>query len=220
MATEHLIDPSTLDPEALALRGEIYWGVVSAVVDGDLIVAHQGRSSLARRAASCLVAPRPGDSVLLARVTSHIFALAVLEQGSGERELAIDGDLTLRAGGTVTIEAGQEVRVRGRGLSLAGKTLSLAAERASWAAEHLELFATQLTLESTRMRQVASFSEVVVESVKETLGRSYREIAEGEHVKAGTLTFALRGMLRAHADTALVTAKKLVKMSADQIHLG
>lgn len=220
MATEHLIHPSTLNREALPPCGEIDWGVVSAVVDRDLVVVHQGRSSLARRAASCLLAPRPGDTVLLARLASRTFALAVLEQHDDDRELAVDGDLRLRARGAVTIEAGEDVRVRGRGLSLAGKTLSVAAERASWMAEHLELFATQLALESTRMRQVASFSEVVFESVKETLGRSYREIAEGEHIKAGTLTFSLRGMLRAHADTALVTAKKLVKMSADQIHLG
>lgn len=219
MATEHLIDPSSLDREALALRGEIYWGVVSAVVDRELIVLHEGRSSLARRAASCLVAPQPGDAVLLARVGPRIYALAVLEQASGDREIHVEGELRLRAS-EVTIEADEEVRVRGRGVSLAGKTLALAAERASWVAEQLELFAQSVSVETTRIRQVAALSEVVIESVKETLGRSYREIAEGEHVKAGTMTLSLRGMLRAHADTALVTAKKLVKMSADQIHLG
>lgn len=219
MATEHLIDPSSLDREALALRGEIYWGVVSAVVDRDLIVSHDGRSSLAHRAASCLIAPRPGDAVLLARVETRIFALAVLEQAGGDREIDVAGALVLRAS-NVSIEADEDVRLRGRGLRLAGKTLSLAAEQASWAAEQLQLFANTLEIETTRMRQVASFSEIVIESVKETLGRSYREIEEGEHVKAGTLTFSLRGMLRAHAGTALVTAKKLVKMSADQIHLG
>lgn len=219
MATEHLIDPCSLDEEALALRGEIFWGVVSAVVDRDIVVLHEGRSSLARPAASCLIVPEPGDTVLLARVDARMFALAVLERASADREIAMEGELKLRAN-KITVEGEEELRLRSKSVTLAGKTLALAAERASWVAERLGLLASSLDLESLNMRQVATLSEIVFESVKETLGRSYREIKDGEHVKAETMTFSLRGMLRAHADTALVTAKKLVKMSADQIHLG
>lgn len=77
-----------------------------------------------------------------------------------------------------------------------------------------------MSIESTRLRQVATLSETVFGSAKETLGRSYRSIAEAEHVTAGTLTLSVRDLLRANAETALVTAKKLVKMNAEQIHLG
>jgi hypothetical protein len=221
MATEHLIDPTTLDTEALALRGEVYWGVVSAVVDRDIVVSHDGRSSLARRAASCLLAPRPGDAVLVARVEGRLFVLAVLERDDDRCEIEVEGDLSLRASGTMTLEADHELRLRTPGaLRATSKTLTLAAQQAIWVGEQLSVLADHLSMEATRIRQAASFSEVVVESLKETLGWSYRGIRESEHVTAGSLTLSLRGVLRAHADMAVVTAKKLVKMNADQIHLG
>lgn len=222
MATEHLIDPSTLDPEALVLRGEIYSGVVTTVVDDDVAVSHEGRSTLARRAASCLLAPLAGDTVLVARAGGRAYVLAVLERESSERAVEVEGDLHLRSRhGAVTIEAERALRLRTPGtLGVAGKTLTLAAEQASWVAGQIRVLSEHLALESTRIRQVASFSEVVAESIKETLGRSYRTIRESEHVDAGSLTLSVRNMLRSHADTAIVTAKKLIKLDGDQIHLG
>ncbi|MCZ7684357.1 MAG: DUF3540 domain-containing protein [Sandaracinaceae bacterium] len=222
MATEHLIDPSTLDPEALALRGEIYTGRVGALLDGELAVVHEGRSTLARRAASCLLAPAAGDTVLVARTGGRAYVLAVLERESDERAIEVEGDLHLRSrGGAVTIEAeddppapgarragdrGPNAHPRGRAGEL-GRGQRARPLRAP-------------LLESTRMKQVASLSEVVVESVKETLGRAYRSIREGEHVEAGSMTLSVKNLLRSHADTAIVTADKLVKLDGDQIHLG
>lgn len=222
MATEHLIDPSTLDPEALALRGEIYTGRVGALLDGELAVVHEGRSTLARRAASCLLAPSAGDIVLVARTGGRAYVLAVLERESDERAIEVEGDLHLCSrGGAITIEAEDDLRLRARGaLGIAGRTLTLAAEQASWVAGSVRVLSEHLSLESTRMKQVASLSEVVVESVKETLGRAYRSIREGEYVEAGSMTLSVKNLLRSHADTAIVTADKLVKLDGDQIHLG
>ncbi|MCC6874227.1 MAG: DUF3540 domain-containing protein [Sandaracinaceae bacterium] len=234
MATEHLMDstarsgtpalgPHALGPHGLGPHGDLAAGVVSGVLGGEIVVDEaSGRSTLARRAASCLLAPRPGDRVLLARVDGEAFVLAVLEREDGARELEVDGDLTLRSrGGTVTIEGERGLRLRTpAALSAAGQTLSLVAQHASWAGEQLQLLADQVSVEAGRIRQVAAFSELVVESVKETLGSSFRTIRETEHVQAGSLTLSLRKLLRAHADTALVTAKKLAKIDAEQIHLG
>jgi hypothetical protein len=220
MATEHLIDPSSFDTEALA-RGDD-WGTVTAVIGEDVVIAQGDRSTLARRAASCLLAPQAGDDVLLARVGERYFVLAVLERSSDARAIEVEGDLTLRSrAGTVTVEGAEAVRLRTAGaLSAAGKTLTLAAKQASWASEQLRVLSDHLSLEATRIREVASFKESVLESVKETLGRSYRHIRDAEHVDAGTITMSLRATLRCHAETAIHTAKKLVKLNADQIHLG
>lgn len=219
MATEHLIKPSPSECEAL--RGEVYWGIVSAVVDGAVVVSHDGRATYAHCAASCLLAPQAGDRVLLARVESNVFVLAVLERESNDREISVEGELRVRAGGTVRVDAGEDLRLRSKGTaSIATQTLTFAARRASWVSERLRVLSSHLSLESDHVRQVASFSEAVIESMKETLGRSYREIRESEHVSAGSLALSLRGLLRAHADTAIVTAKKLVKLDADQVHLG
>ncbi|MBX3275607.1 MAG: DUF3540 domain-containing protein [Sandaracinaceae bacterium] len=195
---------------------------MSTVVDDGIVVSHDGRGSLARRAASCLLAPRAGDTVLVARVEGQSFVLAVLARDAEGCEIEVDGNLSVRArNGRVTVAADEELALStGGALRATGRTMVFAAKEASWVAEQLHLLADHLALEATRIRQAASFSEVVVESVKETLGRSYRTIRESEHVKAGSLTLSLRSTLRAHADLAVVTAKKLVKLNADQIHLG
>lgn len=222
MATEHLIDPSTLDAEALTVRGELFCGVVTAVLDGDVAVTHEGRATLARRAASCLLSPLAGDVVLVARTSAGTYVLAVLDRDSSERAIEVDGDLALRSRrGAVTVEAERELRLRTRGsLGAAAKTLTLAAEQASWVAASVRVLSEHLTLESSRIKQVASFAEVVVDSVKETLGRSSRTIRESEHVDAGSMTLSVRNLLRSHADTAIATARKLIKLDGDQIHLG
>lgn len=204
MATQHLIDPSRLSTEVLS--GYTASGVVSTVIGDDVVVLHEGASSLARRAASCLLVPREGDRVLLATVERRLFVLAILERSAGESTIEVEGDL--------------HVRSRSGAVTIAGRTLTLAAQHASWVAESASILAEHLSLDATRLRHVSSFSERIAESVKETFGRSYREIREAEHVNAGTLTFSLRGVLRAHAETAIVTAKKLVKLNADQVHLG
>jgi hypothetical protein len=226
MATQHVIDPRTLDSEALAVRGEVFSGVVTTVLgDGvrsDVMVEHDGGASLARRAASCLLVPMARDRVLLARVEGQAFVLAVLEREEGTaHELAIPADLHVRARGSIRLEAGEDLRLRGaNALSVAAKTLAIAAERSSWVSEHVQVLAQHLALDADRLRQVATFSERIAESAKETLGSSFREIREAEHVTGGTVTMSLRGMLRAHAEAAVVTAKKLVKLNGDQIHLG
>jgi hypothetical protein len=221
MATEHVIDPSTLDPQALAVNGEIFSGIVGAELADELAVLHEGRSILARRASSCLLVPAVGDRVLIARVEQRVFVLAVLERGTSEHVLEVDGDLRLRARGTVTVEADRDLRLRATEvLSATGRSVALAAKSATWVAERVEVVAEHLSLDATRLRQAAHYAETIAESMKETLGRSYREIREGEHVSADSMTLSLRNALFAHAENAIVTAKKLVKLNADQIHLG
>lgn len=221
MATENLIPLPPMQPEELEPSSGLHSGVVRACVDGGLLVSYDDRgSTCAKRAASCLLAPEVGDGVLLAALPAGVFVLAVLERHSGDRELVVEGELRLVAA-RVSVEAEEELTLRSRGAArLLGETLTLAAKEATWVGQQLRMLAEQLTLDATRIKQVSSYSEVVAESARERLGRSYRDIRESEHVKAGALTFSLRRTLRLHADTAVLTAKRLVKLGADQIHLG
>jgi hypothetical protein len=222
METHDLTDERFAAPGPLdAPRSPFQTGVVRAVLDSGISVSLDGRPTLARRAASCLLAPEPGDFVLVASVDGRPFVLAVLERQSPDRELAVEGDLRIRSRGCLRLDAEEEVGIRSRGaLRVAGETLSLVARRGSWVAEQVQLIAERLSFEANHLREAASLSELQAESRRETLVRSHREIAEGEHVSAGALTHRVRGLLRAHAETALTTAKKLVKLDADQIQLG
>lgn len=222
MDTQHLSERMHTETEYPANRGEIERGRVTAVLGESLAVTHADGATVARRAASCLLAPQPGDVVLVARVEGRAYVLAVLEREGAERAIDVDGDLVVRSrAGSVRVRGEQEVSLRAGGRLVAtGQTVALAAETASWVAERLQLIAESLSTEAVRMHQAASFSERVIESAKETLGSSYRHVREAEHVQAESLTFSLRKLFRTHAETAVITAKKLAKIDADQIHLG
>jgi hypothetical protein len=177
---------------------------------------------MARRAASCLLAPRAADTVLCAEVEGTLYVLAVLERDGAATEIEVEGDLALRSrGGSVRVDAPEDVELSaGRAARLRGRAMALVAEEASWVGRELRMLGEQLTLDASRIRQVSTFAERVADSVKETFGRSYRDVEEAEHVRAGSLTYSLRHLLRYHADTAVMTAKQLIKLDGDQIHLG
>jgi hypothetical protein len=198
-------------------------GTVRAVTGRVIAVERDGMTCMARRAASCLIAPRAGDVVLYAEVDGATYVLAVLERDDPATELDVEGDLTLCSrGGSIRVDAmeGDLELSAAHTARLRGKVMALVAEESTWVGRELRMLGEQLTLDATRIRQVSTFAERVADSVKETFGRSYRDVAEGEHVRAGSVTFSLRHMLRCHAETAVVTAKKLIKLDGDQIHLG
>src|SRR5262245_61668150 len=63
----------------------------------DLRVSARGRELGAQLAPSCVVAPSPGDRVLLVHAGEEAYVLAVLKQARpGETELAFERDVTLR----------------------------------------------------------------------------------------------------------------------------
>jgi len=207
MASEKLMSIPSAEPTA-AGDDRVFGATVRAVAvpGGPIAVEHEGGHGVARRAASCLLAPRSGDRVLCAEVGDSLYVLAVLEREGSATEIEVDGDLSLRS--------------RGGSVRLAGRAVALVGEEISSVAKELRLLGDMVTIDAKRVRQVSEYAERIADSVKETFGSSYRSVAEGEHVQAGNMTWSLRHMLRCHAETAVVTAKKLIKLDGDQIHLG
>ncbi|HJL15503.1 MAG TPA: DUF3540 domain-containing protein [Sandaracinaceae bacterium LLY-WYZ-13_1] len=224
MATDNNVD--LLRPFAATPPGEptprVFGATVRAVTDRVIAVERGDETAVARRAASCLLAPRHGDRVLCAEVEGVAYVLAVLERDAEGTEVEVEGDLAIRStAGSVEVDAAGDLELgAGRGARLRAQAMEIAAEDGRWVGRELRLLGEQLTLGATRIRQVSSFAERVADSLKETFGRSYRDVEDGEHVRAGSVTYSLRHMLRYHAETAVMSAKKLIKLDGEQIHLG
>lgn len=219
MATENLIPISTSASENGA-PAAVRSGVVRASVDGSWLVSHERGSFVARLAPSCLLAPEVGDVVLLATVPEGAFVLAVLQREGEHRRLRVDGELEVSAA-RVHIEADEELTLRSKRVArLLGEALTVAATEATWVAKQLRVIGEAFVVDATRIKQVSAYSDIESESARERLGRSYRDVRESEHVKAGSLTFSLRDTLSVHAGVAAMTAKKLLRLAGDQIHLG
>lgn len=198
-----------------------------------VVAAEGGRFSLdvsgvcaaARRALSCLVEPVVGDVVMAALPGSDVegWVLAVLDRPRPSRvDLVVDGDVSVRArDGRLTLAApaaidlvtGGAITAAGRAVELSARDTTLTAERAVVVAGSLSASVDALTLDgdsaTARVGRVALSAE-----------SASRTVTGMDTVRAGESDQRTEGMLRVHAGHAVVSADALVKMDADQVHIG
>jgi hypothetical protein len=194
----------------------------SVVSVAPLTVRAQGVDHRARRAVSCLVAPRPGDDVLLLLLDGRAaYVLAVLERPEPGAELTIEGDCTLRATGQMHIAARERMSVvSGEDLGIVAGRFSLRSVASTIASETLELVSRSVTGELDRAKIAARSYEGFFDRVTHRIKRSLRVIEEHDQVRAGRIDYGAKEEMTLHGDNAVVTARKLVKVDGGQIQLG
>lgn len=226
-SVESVLDSIETGTLPAAATGEVHqaYGVVLST-GPELSVRAAGRTIVATRAASCLLEPRGGDQVLLA-TSDHgpAFVLAVLVQADPSREpsvLSVDGDLTVRSkNGKVSVVGAEAVSLAsGTEVSVAAPELSVRALRTTFFSESLSFIGRTLDAEVERLKTAARAVDRAFDRVTERVKRSYRTIDEVEHVKARELDVVVEGNASIHAENALVSADKLVKLDGEQVHLG
>lgn len=196
------------------------------------IVSHEDGASLvdtplgrltARRARSCLVEPNVGDEVLLCLVGARAHVLAVLEGDESSRTtIAVEGDLTLRlAQGRLSIAAQDGVGVvSGKDVTISAPHASISAIDANIVVDRLSWIGSAVDAELDRVRVVARSMDRIVDRVTERIKNAYRRVEGVDSLKAQSIDWEAEKNLAVHCENALVTADKLVKMDADQIHMG
>lgn len=180
-------------------------GRVVARGESGFTVRLETREVLASRAASCLLAPEPGDKVLLLREGSgECFVLHVLLKANPDSRLDFDGQVRLEAP-VVSIEGTNQVRLQGAEVDLRGVQGRVSFLR-------LDLAARNCHARIKKLRAVAA-------TVTQRLGDCLRLVGE-ERVKAGRLKTHVRGRWSVNAQDAELTAEKDVKVDGEQILLG
>lgn len=213
----------TVRVDALELLG--FQATVVAADASRFVLDVSGVRATARRALSCLVEPAPGDVVLAALPGADIegWILAVLDRPQPARvDLVVDGDASLRArGGRLTLAAptaidlvtGGAITAAGRSMDLTARDATLTAERAAVVAGALNASVDALSLEGDTATARVGRAALHAESATRT-------VTGMDTVRAGESDQRTEGMLRVHAGHAVVSADALVKMDADQVHIG
>jgi hypothetical protein len=188
--------------------------VVSTGEDG-LEVETDWGTSAAERAASCLVAPAPGDEVaLLTTGDGRAWVIAILARAArdgvandGPRpvEISAEGDLRIAAGGT---------------LSLGSKTFRLQAGEGSVVMSKLTVLASSVLAHSQTMQLAAKTVDGVYERLSQTMKRCFRKVEELDHLRAERADYRTDKELSLRAEHLLATARKLVKVDGSQVHIG
>jgi hypothetical protein len=198
---------------------------VIALGEGGRVVARGPHGDVdASRAVSCLVAPAVGDLVTLADAGPEgAFVTAILRRtAEAPIAIAIDGDLDVRlasgrfrvaAQDGVDLVSADEVRVTGR-------RLDVKAEEGDVFVDRLAFLGRAVRAEIDRVKLVAQSLDGVFDRVTERVKRAYRRVEELDQLKAERIDYTADKTMALHAEHALVTADELVKVDAEQIHLG
>lgn len=179
----------------------------------------------AARAASCLVAPEPGDEVLVGFASAgRCFVLAVLvraEPGSATR-VSVDGDLDLQIqGGRFGLKAARGIALTsGDDLSLASRALSVSALEGSVFIQKLAYVGSRLRAEVEAIKAVGSVCDSLYERVSQRVKRSIRHVEDIDQVRAKKIDYAAETTMALGAENAVVRAEEIVKVDASQIQLG
>ncbi|MBI4705203.1 MAG: DUF3540 domain-containing protein [Deltaproteobacteria bacterium] len=211
--------PSAAEAEAALLVGTVEHAEGPAV----RVRAERGLFD-ARRAPSCLVQPEPADRVLLCEVhAAGCYVLAVLErEGQGVTQLGVDGDLEIRVpDGRLGVAAQQGVElISGRELAVVAGRLNIDVGEGDLAVGKLSYFGQLVLAEADKVKLVCASLEAVLDRWVQRVKRSYRFVQESDQLRAGSIDHVAEGTVRLHGENALLTAEKLVKIDAEQIHIA
>jgi len=197
--------------------------VVSASDDGSLCVQTGAELREARRAFGCLVEPVAGDRVLTALTGETAWVLVVLHrEGDAPMELVADRDMRIRLNDgrlAVVTRDGVDV-VSDGGVRVVTRDVTVRAQTATLLADAAALLGGVLEVEVQKVRTVAERCDSVIGSLTQRLKRALRVTEELDSVRAGQIDWEARNNLQLHAHGALVTAREIVKIDADQVHVG
>jgi len=201
---------------------ELQAGVVRAAEGDALRVAlESGAACVAERAASCLLAPEPGDRVLVGWSSGEAYVLSVLRRdGQGPARLVTRGDTELRVEGKLSLGATERIEATSPTISMAARSWLLRAADAVVSTERLSLSSARALLEMKGVEAVLGAVEAVAEHVLQRVGRSVRHVEDVDQVRAGRIDMAAESTMSVHAHDTLMTADGLVKVDAEQIQLG
>lgn len=199
-------------------------GTVLRTEDGTFTVRTERGDLTARRAVSCLIAPRDGDRVLLAGVRGGCYVLAVLEreEASTTTQLAVDGDLEIKLPKGKLVVATQEGVdvVSGKDVSFVSRGLSINAVDGNVVLQRLSFLGTFVRAEVERIKAFAGSLDWVLDRLMQKVKRSYRVVEELDQVRAEHVDYVARKNMSLRGRHTLMTAEELVKVDGEQIHLG
>ncbi|PQV48783.1 DUF3540 domain-containing protein [Paraburkholderia sp. BL21I4N1] len=211
-------------PLAMADETRETAGTVLALLNDDmLLVACSSTRLTCRRAFSCLIAPEIGDRVVVSHVEpQRPHVLAILNRPHGRNAcIRVDGDLLLESSGHIHIRAEQGLQLHtSDDLGLRGKRLALDSDEATFIARKASIDCVELEGRAGALRLIGKSLESVFERVVQIAKASFRTVETVDHLRCAHLDYAASEAARLHGKHTVLTAERLAKLDAQQIHLG
>ena len=157
------------------------------------------RGSLASCAASCLIQPRLGDTVLCMVAEGQAVILSVIERSEPELPSVIDSSAA--------------IEIRSPQISFLSQTVDIHADQMTVNVGVLKRIAD-------RVDEVLQYFSSSIETMFVHAKRSIKRVDELDETRAGHLRLESPSLVEVNGAVTIVSAEKLVKLQADQIHMG
>lgn len=151
------------------------------------------------------------------------FVIAVLERpGDSALTITVEGDLSIGAPeGRLSFAAARGVDVASSSdVRLTASEITLRAPRGQVLFDNLSYLGSKVFAQFEGVKLVGRFFDAVLERMSHKVKRSYKVVEELDHVRSEQIDYRAAKNLSLRGQNALVTAKELVKIDGDQIHLG
>lgn len=176
----------------------------------------------ARRAASCLLRPAPGDLVLMSRDSGTAYILAILERNASETDLDLPGNVRVNtADGSLTLAAAGPVEIA------SATAVGLTAPRLQADAAHGDVRIDGLAFTGRTVDAVCHTLSVAARSIDQSarrlvqrLGCAFRYVSEHDEVQAASARQIVDGTLTIQTENTVHLAEQHIKIDAEQVHLG
>jgi hypothetical protein len=178
----------------------------------------------ARIAFSCIIRPEPGDRVLMSVADGTTWVTAITERitdpptcclwTEGDVSIvSVRGDVSLMAGRSINLDAADRTRI-------ASPEIAMHAGVARFVLDELQQIGRKASYYVKQIRSVGDLVETFAEHVLTRTGRSSRFVEESDQLRAGDIDHRADDTLQMRAGTMLMSADGVVRVDAEQIHMG
>ncbi|WP_413731712.1 DUF3540 domain-containing protein [Sodalis sp. RH20] len=210
-----MMNQQALRDQIVSPPGQAVGRVVNLLPDGCYIVRHEQRGWQCRRAASCLLAPQPGDTVLVAGNRAQLWLLAVLDRADtlSPWSLTVAGDLHIAARGELSLHGAER-------LALRAPALDIGADRGECRIGRMRYQGKSLSARVDVGCIVGKRLESVWRTLVHISHRWLRKVTQTEHARVGQLDYQAADYARLHGRNLMITADAVTKIDAEHIHMG
>lgn len=205
---------------------KLSYGVVTERNGDVFAISSDSGIVAAQKAVSCVILPEPGDYVLLSvDAGARCYVLAVLqrdsERASGQN-MVFDGPVNLHvAGGDLSLTSDRSVTMAANeDIVCAADRLDVQAEQAKARVGSLQLIGRVVKNQMERVVSVARFVENTFGQVTQRMKNSYRYVEEHDETQSNTTRQLVEESVTVQAKNAYHLTEEVVKIDAEQIHLG
>ncbi|NYT86488.1 DUF3540 domain-containing protein [Pollutimonas harenae] len=198
--------------------------VIRMEAGGYCVVQCEATEWRVQRAASCLLVPAVGDTVLISGpIPKQTYLIAVIHQSEpSTARLETQGHMVIACPrGNISVQAGHSVTLQGdEDVVLDTAVLHMRVNKAECTVGELDYMGTGARVSVSAVRLIGSACEVVMDRISQLAHQVFRLTEDTEQVRAGRIDYQAEHTVRLHAQHTLLTGTDLVKVDADQIHMG